>query len=62
MSAMTRWLDGDSETVDEFGAMTPVRHWLVRLFRHKLQLYEKYNNFGNLVGARPSGRSGGKPA
>lgn len=60
MSAMTRWLDGDSETLDEFGAMTPVRHWLVRLFRHKLQLYEKYNNFGNLVGARPSGKTGAK--
>ncbi|MDY7011456.1 MAG: hypothetical protein SVV80_12010, partial [Planctomycetota bacterium] len=34
-----------------FGAITPVKHWLVRLLGLKLKLYEEYNNFGKLVAA-----------
>jgi len=42
------------------GEPTPVKHWLVRLFRHKLHLYEKHDPFGNLVGAKSTGKRGTK--
>ena len=36
----------------------PVSHWLVRILRHKLRLYEREDMpFGRLVGAYPAGRS-----
>ena len=60
MSSLSRWLDGDSLAVPELGDVTPVGHWLVRMLRHKLQLYERWERFGGLVGAKPSGRSGSR--
>ena len=63
MSSLTALLEGNRKALSELGDITPVKHWLVRILRHKLQLYEKYDNFaklGNLIGARPSGRRGTK--
>ena len=60
MSSLTAWLEGNREALSELGDITPVKHWLVRVLRHKLQLYEKYNNFGKLIGVRPSDKSGAK--
>lgn len=60
MSSLTKWLDGDGEALPELGQTTPVKHWIARILRRKLRLYERYNSFGNMVGARPSGRSGEK--
>jgi len=42
------------------GEPTPAKHWLVRLFRHKLRLYETHDPFGNLVGAKSTGKRGTK--
>ena len=60
MSRLGAWLDGDEQAVCELASVTPVKHWLVRMLRHKLRLLERYGPFGKLVGARPSGRSGSK--
>ena len=58
MSSLTAWLEGDREAVAELGDVTPVKHWLARIFRHKLRLYEKHTRFGQLIGAKPSGKRG----
>jgi len=58
MASLTAWLGGDGAARPELGAPTPVRHWLVRILRHKLQLYAKHCPFGNLVNARGAGRRG----
>ena len=60
MSSLSRWLDGDPRAVAGLVGVTPVAHWLVGMLRYKLQLYERWNRFGSLVGARPSGRSGSR--
>ena len=59
-SSLRGWLEGNPQALGDLGHITPVKHWLVRMLQHKLQLYEKYNNFGQLIGAKPSGRSGSK--
>ena len=58
MGSLTAWLDGDAGARPELGEPTPVKHWLVRLFHHKLHLYEQHDPFGNLVGAKASGKRG----
>jgi hypothetical protein len=60
MTSLETWLDGDEKAVAELGRITPVKHWLVRILRHRLQLYEKTDNFGKLIGAVQSGKSGTK--
>lgn len=60
MSSQKAWLDGNCTAISELGAITPVKHWLVRVLRYKLQLYEKYDPFGNLIRAKQSGKSGNK--
>jgi hypothetical protein len=60
MSSLTYWLSGDSQALCELGDMAPVKHWLARIVRHKLRLYEKHDPFGNMIGARPSGKDGSK--
>lgn len=48
-SSLSSWLEGDCNSLKEFGNITPVKHWLVRILRHKLELLEKYDNLGKLV-------------
>lgn len=60
ISSLKAWLDGNCKALSELGEITPVKHWLVRVLRHKLRLYEKYDPFGSLIGAKPSGKSGNK--
>jgi len=60
MQSLTDWLDGDPQASGELGNMTPIKHWLVRILRHKLQLYEKHDPFGNMIGAQLSGKSGSR--
>lgn len=57
MASLAAWLSGAAARPD-LGEPTPAKHWLVRLLRHKLQLYEKHDPFGNLIGAKPSGKRG----
>ncbi len=57
MSSVESRLEGDSEALDELGTITPVKHWLVRILRQKLKLYEE-DSFGRLVGTKPAGKSG----
>ena len=49
--AKTDWLDGAPQALSELGGITIAKHWLARILRHKLRLYEKHDPFGNLVGA-----------
>jgi hypothetical protein len=58
MSSLTDWLEGNEDAVVELGRTTPIKHWLVRMLRLRLRLMEESDNFGKLVGIRPSGRSG----
>jgi hypothetical protein len=58
MASLTEWLAGNAEAMPELGAATPVKHWLARILRHKLDLYERHDSFGKLVGTQPSGKSG----
>lgn len=60
MASLSSWLDGDASARPEIGEPTPVRHWLVRILRHKLRLYEEHDPFGNLVGVKSTGRRGTK--
>ena len=48
--SVRRWLDGVDQR-DDLGAVTPAKHWLVRMLLLKLELYERYGNFGKLVGS-----------
>lgn len=65
-SSLNSWLEGNNSSdvqhaqsevarqiVRLLGRPTPVKHWLVRLLRHKLDLYEKHSGFDILV--RPHG-------
>ena len=49
--------DVDGALVHMLGEATPVKRWLVRLFRHKLRLYAQHDNLGRLVGARQDGHN-----
>ena len=60
MSSLSAWLEGDAEALPALGDVAPAGHWLARILRYKLQLYEEHNPFGRLVGAKPGGRSGTK--
>jgi hypothetical protein len=60
MSLLTAWLENKHEPSSELGYRTPAKHWLARILRHKLQLFERYGNLGKLVGSRPSGTGGSK--
>ncbi len=58
---LRRWLDGHEGTHPSLGAPSPVKHWLVRLLRHKLVFHGRYEeNFAKLVGERPHGKSGSR--
>ena len=46
MSSLADWLNGDSQAVSELGDMTPAKHWLARMLRHKIELYEKHDDLG----------------
>jgi len=59
---LNSWLEGNKDSdvqhaksemakqiVRLLGRPTPVKHWLVRLLRHKLDLYEKHSGFDRLV-------------
>ena len=59
MSSLAAWLEGDKDAVPELGKVTPVKHWLVRMMRHRLQVYEGYTQY---IGGTPEGRSGRKIA
>ena len=56
--ALDAWLDGHEDALPALGRMTPVKHWLARLLRHRLVIYEGLREFGPLVGLRVHGRSG----
>ncbi|MAF10049.1 hypothetical protein CMK11_06310 [Candidatus Poribacteria bacterium] len=58
VSDLTRWLDGDADAVPTLGQATPPKHWLVRLLRHKLELYVRHCTFGGLVAGAGSGANG----
>jgi hypothetical protein len=58
VSDLTRWLDGDADAVPALGRATPPKHWLVRLLRHKLELYVRHCTFGSLVAGAGSGANG----
>ena len=60
MSSLTKWLDGDPQALSDMGDITPTKRWLARILRHKLRLYEKHDPFGNMVGAKSSGKDGSK--
>jgi len=60
MASLAAWLAGDAAARPELGEPTPVRHWLARILRHKLTLYETHDPFGNLVGAKSTGLRGTK--
>lgn len=60
MASLAAWLEGDRAARPELGEPTPPRHWLVRLLRHKLRLFEQHDPFGNLVGAKSTGKRGTK--
>ncbi|TKJ43338.1 hypothetical protein CEE36_04720 [candidate division TA06 bacterium B3_TA06] len=60
MSSLDAWLAGDLQDLPELGEITPVKHWLARILKHKLELYEKHANLGKLVRTKPSGKSGTK--
>ena len=47
--SLERWLEG-RERRDDLEAVTPAKHWLVRLLLHKLTLYERHCSFGKLAG------------
>ncbi|MBT3267503.1 hypothetical protein HN371_10140 [Candidatus Poribacteria bacterium] len=55
---LTAWLDGDADAVPALGQVTPAKHWLTRLLRHKLELYVRHCSFGNLVAGAGSGANG----
>ena len=46
----------------ELGEATPVKHWLARMLRYRLQILAGGwgNPFERLVGAKPAGKSGTK--
>jgi len=58
--SLANWLEGTDDGNDDFGEVTPVRHWLFRMLRLKLQLLEKYGTFGKLTGAQEAGKTGGR--
>ena len=59
MFSLTGWLARNQDAMRDLGDITPVKHWLVRILRHRLQLYEKHNTL-KFVGAKPHGKSGTK--
>jgi hypothetical protein len=66
-AALDGWWRGDStsgkvadDVAERLGEPTPVKRWLVKLFRHKLRSYEK-GQFGSLVNARTNHKRGTKP-
>lgn len=58
MITLQNWIKNNGEDYGEFGASTPVKHWLGRMIWLKLKLYERYHNFGKLVGMKSSGKKG----
>jgi len=62
MGRLDKWLTGGTAAVPELGETTPVKHWLARLLRHKMQFGAEYaENFGKMVGRRPVGKTGTRP-
>jgi len=61
MDSLVDWLRGNRDARPELGDTTPVKHWLVRILKHKLHLYERHCDFGKLIGTKPSGKRGTKP-
>ena len=55
LSSLKAWLDGDGDALPELGPITPVKHWLVRMLRYRLQIYGTYAQY---AGGKPRGRSG----
>ncbi|MBT4497685.1 MAG: hypothetical protein HOC74_08185 [Gemmatimonadetes bacterium] len=55
ISSLDAWLDGDISAVPILGKITPAKHWLVGLLRHRLQIYEGYTQY---LGGNPGGKSG----
>lgn len=60
MASLADWLGGNPQAAHGLGEITAVKHWLVRILRHKLRLYESWDNLGKLVGAQPPGKSGAR--
>jgi len=58
VNALAKWFKGTDEGNNDFGETTPVKHWLFRMLRFKLQLLEKYGTFGKLTGVQEAGKSG----
>ena len=56
--SLLAWHQGKME-LPEAGQMTPVKHWLVRMFLYKLHFFEQYW-LGKLVGTQPHGKAGTK--
>ena len=55
MMALEAWLAGRTEAIPALGEVTPVKHWLVRMLRHRLELMSQWTRF---VAGIPQGRSG----
>lgn len=58
VNSLAKWLKGTDEGNNDYGETTPVKHWLFRMLRFKLQLLEQYGNFGKLTGVQEAGKSG----
>ena len=71
--SLSSWLKGNNncdsqrnqgqmakQIVRLLGRPTPIKHWLVRLLRHKLDLYEKHSGFDRVVRPHAS-RAGATP-
>jgi hypothetical protein len=50
-ASLDAWLAGDAAAMPSLGESTPVKHWLAHILRHKLRLYERHNEMGDLVGS-----------
>ena len=60
VNSQVEWLKGTHGRNDDFGKISPVKHWLFRMLRFKLQLLEQYGTFGKLTGVQEAGKSGGE--
>jgi len=60
VNSLVKWLKGTDDGNSDFGESTPVKHWLFRMLRFKLQLLEEWGTFGKLTGIQEAGKSGGK--
>lgn len=57
LSSLDSWLAGDPTACPRLGLITPAKHWLVGMLRHRLQIYAAFTQY---VAGAPGGRSGSR--